>query len=128
MKKFVFISLVSLFLFACEKETDKDDTHHVVQGNRTINVWVSHIYQTSPVLDSAVAGQEVKIYDNRIDFIENEVNYEAVRTTDSTGLAVFQFRSADYYYIRAEHDELGEVTDSVSTPSGTTSFVELYFY
>lgn len=129
--KQLFIYLLFLFgiaLAACNTEEPVyEDLNGFENLNRTIKFDVYHVYDLSPVADSSVSGASIKIYAAYEDLL---LDYypDASRITDSLGYAEINGLGEDYYYIKCTHPELGEVIDSVSTPSNTISFVELYFY
>lgn len=115
-----------ILLYSCAQDPVVDeDLHGSEQFNRTIRFEVKHVYSISPLLDSAVQDVLIEIYDNAFDFI-NFGYPAATRTTDSAGYAEINGLNADYYYIRATHLSFPTETDSVSTPSGSISFVEMY--
>lgn len=122
---------VILFLFAfiaCHKEDTPDESLHGADAyNRTIRINTLHVYDVSIPADSILPDVTVEIYSKR-QYFEEAINADAIRTTDSTGFTEFLNRNADYYWIIARHDELGIITDSVSTPANTISLVELLFY
>jgi len=95
--------------------------------NRTIIFDVFHVYDFSPISDSTVRGAAISIYAS---FEDLQLDYypDAFRYSDSSGHAEINGLGEDYYYIKCTHPVLGTVLDSVSTPYGTTSFVELFFY
>lgn len=112
---------------ACNDEPVDDPTFNGSDNlNRTIKFDVYHVYDFTPISDSLVPEASIKIYSVYEDLV---LDYypDASRTTDSLGHAEINGLSEDYYYIKCTHPGLGTVIDSVSTPYGTTSFVELYF-
>ena len=58
--------------------------------------------------------------------LENE-NIIKLKTTDSTGEVKFDFVKHDYYYVKVNHDQLGEALDEVSTPNKAVSFLEIIY-
>ncbi len=129
MKKYYFIIITFFTVFtACKKEEIPDDNFHASENfNRTIKFEVYHVYDFSPITDSAVAGAIVSVYSNYEDFV-TEYYPDATRTTDSLGKCEIGGLDKDLYYIRASYPDFANALDSVSTPANTTSFVEMLFY
>lgn len=90
--------------------------------NRNVKVELRHYYDLENGLDSLVSNATVLLFEDRDVFITNGYA-DKYRTTDTTGIALFEYLDKDYYYIRVVQPDLGEQTDSVSTPPNTTSFV-----
>ncbi|MBC8047491.1 MAG: hypothetical protein H7Y00_11900 [Fimbriimonadaceae bacterium] len=127
-KQFLFYILISVLFFSCNDEEIQDDNFNAADDfNRTIEINSYHVYDVPNALDSILPEVQVEIYSVRENFIDR-INADAIRTTDSTGLCIFENRNKDYYWIVAEDDAFGIITDSVSTPANTISFVELLFY
>ncbi len=124
---FFLISILLTIVLSCDKSKSGEPFNSSINNNRTIKIEVKHLYNDSLLLDSLVENAIIKIYDNRDDFIY-DVFPEATTVTDSSGLASFEYRTQNYYWIRAQHDSLGTIIDSVSTPPNTISFVYLKFY
>lgn len=122
----VFFSL--LLQESCGKDKMQQESLHALDNfNRTIRFNVKHVYQVSPEMDSALEGAAVKIYSDYTDF-RLAGTPDASRETDSTGYCEIAGLDKDKYYIRASYPGFDDVTDSVSTPDGTISFVALFFY
>lgn len=122
------VLLSSIYFVACNEDEIVYPTLHGSENlNRTIQFDVYHVYDFSPITDSTVQDAYIAIYEHFEDLM---LDYypDASRTTDSAGHAEINGLGADYYYIKCTHPSLGTVIDSVSTPSNTTSFVELLFY
>lgn len=122
-----FVFLFALMMSCKEDEIIYEDLNGFENLNRTIIFDVYHVYDFSPVSDSTVRDATIAIYASYEDLLL-DFYPDASRVTDSVGHAEINGLGADYYYIKCTHTELGTVIDSVSTPSGTTSFVELLFY
>ncbi len=124
----IFSVFIFLFIVSCNKEEIPDDNFNASQNfNRTIRFEVYHVYDFSPISDSAVGGAIVTIYENYEDFL-TEYYPDATRTTDSSGKCEIGGLDKDKYYIRCVHPAFSNIIDSVTTPSNTTSFVEMLFY
>jgi len=122
------LMIAVLLLSACsQEEVPQEDLNGFANLNRSIIFDVYHVYDFSPVQDSTVRDATISIYAVYEDLL---LDYypDASRVTDSVGHAEINGLGEDHYYIKCTHPELGTVIDSVSTPSNTTSFVELYFY
>ena len=76
--------------------------------------------------DSLVPGAEVKLFISETDRI-NDIAWDGLQYTDSSGVATFPARDDDYYYIRSSHPVLGVKESEVKTPAGTISFVEIRY-
>lgn len=125
-----YILLCGVMCFAvisCEKDPGGDPFPGNIHNNRTIRVTMHHVYDSIAFTDSLLPEVEVKIYSSYDQFI-TDGHADAVRYSDSAGVALFEYRSDDYYWIRCFHSSLGLITDSVSTPPHTVSFVQLYYY
>ena len=122
----LYVFVITFFL-SCEKKNPMDDLNATENFNRTIKFNVTNVYDLSPITDSVVPGATINIYDNYFDFI-SEAYPSASRVTDSLGECTISGLDQDYYYIRAKHPFFPDITDSVSTPAYSTSFVELIFY
>ncbi|MBK7108498.1 MAG: hypothetical protein WAU21_06280 [Chitinophagales bacterium] len=116
-----------LFVVSCEKDPDGKPFPNNDNNNRTIEVTLHHVFDTILFTDSVMANVEVKIYSSYDQFI-TDGPADAIRYSDSTGVALFEYRSANYYWIKCFHPAHGFITDSVSTPSHTVAFVQLYYY
>ncbi|MFI5172452.1 MAG: hypothetical protein ACHQFW_08680 [Chitinophagales bacterium] len=122
-------SLACAFLIvSCNNEPLPNENFNATENfNRTIKFDVIHVYNLSPVTDSAVSGATINIYSNYEDLL---LDYypNASRITDSLGKCEIQGLDKDKYYIRATHPAFSNLVDSVATPANTTSFVEMIFY
>lgn len=128
MKIFFIYSISLLLVVSCNEETKPEENLDAADDfNRTIKVNTFHVYNVSVPLDSILPDVQVEIYSNRENFVDR-INPDATRTTDSTGYCVFENRNKEYYWIIAEDNLQGIITDSVSTPANTISYVELLFY
>jgi hypothetical protein len=113
---------------SCKQTDPPDENFNAADSfNRTIEVNTFHVYNILTPADSLLPGVQVEIYSNRQNFQER-IYADATRVTDSVGYCVFENRNKEYYWIIAEHAAFGLITDSVSTPENTTSFVPLLFY
>lgn len=123
----ILSAIAGCLLHACADEPiDYPTLNGSDNLNRTIKFDVYHVYDYTPVSDSLVPEASIKIYSVYEDLL---LDYypDASRLTDSLGHAEINGLGADYYYIKCTHPALGTVIDSVSTPYGTISFVELFF-
>lgn len=129
MRYFAVGILVWLLLSAkCEEEPLPNVNNNGNAQLRTVEVTVKHIYQVQPTrLDSLVPKVEIKLYLSEYDR-EHDLNPDGIQTTDTSGVATFEARDDDYYYLRSEHPVLGVENDEVKTPAGTVSFVEIWYY
>lgn len=132
MKSRLFIVFgLLMLLFACKKEdplpTNTNTNTTTQQDYRTVNVTVKHIYEFNPNKDSTVRDVRVRLYKSAEDR-NNNTGLDADRSTDSNGVALITHRKENYYYIRTDHPVLGKKLAEVSTPAGTTSFVEVLYY
>lgn len=124
----IFSFLAIVFIVSCNKEEIPEDNFNASENfNRTIKFEVYHVYDFSPVSDSAVGGAIITVYENYEDFL-TEYYPDAIRTTDSLGKCEIGGLDKDKYYIRCKHPAFSNVIDSVTTPENTTSFVEMLFY
>ncbi|MFN3939860.1 MAG: hypothetical protein ACK4IY_04690 [Chitinophagales bacterium] len=122
------LSCLVLLSTGCDKEGPDGAPFSTAQNfNRSIHVTVQHVTDSIYFTDTLVANAEIKIYSSYDQFITDGVA-DAVRFTDSAGVALFEYRDADYYWIKCFHPALGFLKDSVSTPPQTVSFVKLYYY
>lgn len=123
----VFALAACIGLSACAEETTDFPTLNGSENlNRSIKFDVYHVYDFSPISDSLVSDASIKIYAVYEDLV---LDYypDASRITDSLAHAEINGLGEDYYYIKCTHPNLGTLIDSVSTPNGTISFVELFF-
>ena len=58
----------------------------------------------------------------------DSTGFVADRYTDSNGVAWIQYLKEDFYYLKVHHPKFYMELDSVSTPAGTLSFVEILYY
>ena len=123
----VFICAMVSLLFACTEDPPGQPFNSTDNKNRSIRVTVHHVFDSILYTDSLVPYAEVKIYSDYDQFI-TDGPANAIRYSDSSGVALFEYRDEDYYWIKCYHPAHGFVTDSVSTPPYTVSFVEMFYY
>lgn len=130
----IWINIRTIFGFAiismtmaCQKEPDGMPFTGPDNHNRSIKVAVHHVFDSIVFTDSLVPDTEVRLYSDRDQFITDGY-YDAIQYSDSSGVALFEFRDEDYYWIRCYHPAHGFTSDSVNTPPQTISFVEIFYY
>lgn len=123
----VLLVTISVFLVACAKK-DPPFNPGTPPANTSLKVTVKHVYAIWPdVKDSLVAGATVAIFTAAEDR-DQLINWDGWKETDSTGVALFEYRKHAYYYVLVDHPLFGKITDEVTTPAGTLSFLEMLFY
>ena len=122
-----YLVLLLVILSACKKEEVDQNLPPVNTHSATAKVTISHLYDIPNSLDSLVPFAQVKVYETIEDltFDENRL-YD--RTSDSLGFVEINGISKTKIYLKAFHTSLGNKVDSVSTPDGTISFLEIIYF
>jgi hypothetical protein len=120
-----FCFIVCISFFSCKEEIEPDKLDFVI-GDREVKVSVLNVLSISPFETEPIQGAEVQIFDDLQEF-NDPYSDGLARTTDSTGRVEFLFLKEDRHYFRISHPIFGIERDSVSTPSGTISFLEILY-